>query len=156
MEVPVPAPLLLCLRPRLRPRHQMLQVRRKKFCFKKKVIFRKFFIFKRCMNKTSLCKRIWMYKTIFYLGPLLLENTKIWCSKLDNIESVCFLSQTRFWWFVRLTSWNPRMGRTVSSITQTLTSVTSWSSAEDRPSRCGSSSPDPSVRHQTSCSCSWS
>ncbi len=33
-----------------------------------------------------------MYKTIFYLGPLLLENTKIWCSKLDNIESVCFLS----------------------------------------------------------------
>ncbi len=27
---------------------------------------------------------------LFYLGPLLLENTKIWCSKLDNIESVRF------------------------------------------------------------------
>ncbi len=31
-----------------------------------------------------------MYKTIFYLCPLLLENAKIWCSKLDNIESVRF------------------------------------------------------------------
>ncbi len=29
-----------------------------------------------------------MYKTAFYLGPLLLENTKIWCSKLDDLGSV--------------------------------------------------------------------
>ncbi len=65
-------------------------------------------------------------------------------------------SQTSFWRFSPSISWSPRMGRTDASITQMLTSATSWSSAEDRPSRCGSSSPDPSIQNLTSCSCRWS